>query len=160
MNRAKKAAREKSVQETVNRNLRIKRLLHTSNYTVPPLYAVKVWVDDELREELRLSGREKRGRVFIEANTDGVTSFKGLKGEMFGFFRALKKNSFLLTASFPSVNPDDGSLSSEAPGGESWTIQTDDDVIKTFEAADKFFEESAVPLKRPSIQVSGSANEF
>ena len=154
-NRAKRAARERTLQERVDKNLHVKRLLHSSNYTVPSLYAVKVWVDEDLRQEMKLSGREKRGRVFIEADSDGITSIKGLKGEMYGFFRALKRNTFLLTASYPTINPEDGSFASVSPNENSWHIETDEDVVKTFQAAANFFEESTEgELKRPSIQIN------
>jgi predicted sulfurtransferase/predicted O-methyltransferase YrrM len=169
--RAKRAARQRSVQERVDRNLHIQRLLTTQaanqqndnnneEFVVPPLYAVKVWVDDALRDELRLSGREKRGRVFIEAETDGVSTMKGLKSELFGFFRALRKDTFLLTASLPQVADDGTILTTELPTGssQSWTIATDEDVTKTFQRANSFFKEqiitSSTPLKRPSIQIN------
>lgn len=168
INRAKRAVRERTVQERVERNFKIKRLLHTDTNTatatnndtaefhVPPLYAIKVWVDDALREELRLSGREKRGRVFIEAGSDGANNLKGLKQELFSFFRALRKDSFLLTASLPQVAPDGTILTLEHPT-ESWKIASDEDVLRTFQSADAFFEKlllSETPLKRPSIQIN------
>lgn len=179
-NRAKRAARQRTVQERVERNYHIKRLLQNTTgtgaqnnnqenaddiedeattFTVPPLYSVKVWVDDVLREELRLSGREKRGRVFIEAGSAGVTSFQGLKSELFAFFRALRKDTFLLTASLPQVAEDGTILTTEDPT-ESWTIASDDDVVKTFQSADSFFQEQILsdstkpPLKRRSIQIN------
>jgi predicted sulfurtransferase len=185
VHRAKREARDRSVQHRVSRNFQIKRLLHSSTANkdidndgnnesatsfppVPPLYAVKVWVDDELRESLRLCGREKRGRVFIEAGKDGTNSLSGLKGELFAFFRALRKDTFLLTATVPRIALDGTIMSPEnkeqALEG-AWPIATDDDVRKTFDAADEFFrnfvtttqaEGVTVPnvLKRPSIQIN------
>jgi hypothetical protein len=159
VNRAKRESRERTVQERVNKNLKLKRLLHSDNYhssdhKVPPLYAVKIWVDEELRQEMRLSGREKRGRAFIEADSAGVTTFRGLKGELFAFFRALKKDSFLLTASLPLVTPD-GKVGSTPPTkSESWIIETNEDVVNTFQQADKFFKDCSQKLQRPSIQIN------
>lgn len=158
VNRAKRESRERTVQERVDRNLRFKRLLHNNATTTakatPPLYAVKIWVDEELRKEMRMSGREKRGRVFIEPNSEGVSTMRGLQDELFAFFRALKKNTFLITANLPSVTSD-GKIGSTAPNtGDSWTIETDQDVAKTFLMADNFFEESTLPLQRPSIQIN------
>lgn len=156
-NRAKRESRERMVQERVDRNLRLKRLLHSNSteYPVPPLYAVKIWVEEELREEMRLSGREKRGRVFIEAGTDGVSTIKGLRRELFAFFTALKKNTFLLSASYPSITSD-GKIEATFPE-KSWPIETDEDVASTFQNADNFFQEyssSQLPLQRPSIQIN------
>lgn len=158
--RAKKDARSKSIQKTVDRNFHIKRLLYDNNSTSgataarnDSLYAVKVVVCDTLRKELKLSGREKRGRVFVEKNADAVTSFKALQGALYGFFRALRKNTFLLSAGLPqpevndSVAPSTKSLTEEDGKSELslppgfWPVQNDDDVVKTFQAADKFFEE-------------------
>jgi len=178
MNRGKRAARERSVQERVNRNLNIKRLLHsgatgdgTSDQSYPltqPLYAIKVWVDDELRNELKLSGREKRGRVFIEAGSKGTKTFRGMKDEMFGFFRALRKNTFLLTANLPRL---DESANVVAVGHSSndknddilsWKIENDEDVVKTFAMADDYFRNSttsmSVKMKRPSVQINVRKN--
>jgi hypothetical protein len=153
VNRAKRESREQTLQERVDRNLHVKRLLHNSTI-VPPLYAVKIWVDEELREEMRLSGREKRGRVFIEAKSKGVSTIRGLQDEIYAFFRALKKNTFLMTATLPYVTAD-GKIEATAPTeGESWTIETDDDVAKTFQMADNCFEESTLQLQRPSIQIN------
>ncbi len=157
-NRAKRAAREKSVEERVERNFKIKRLLHTGTdeFQVPSLYSIKVWVDDALRDELRLSGREKRGRVFIESGSDGLTTLKGLKQELFSFFRALRKDTFLLSASLPQVAPDGTIQTTEHPN-EAWAITTDEDVVRIFQSADDYFEKqlnSSTPLKRPSIQIN------
>ena len=185
--RAKREARERMIQERVEKNWRVKQLLESSdtmtmsNYTtstsknntnhkdgsypIPPLYAVKVWVADDLRNDLALTGREKRGRVFIEAaaaTSDGATTtLRGLKQELHAFFRALRKNTFLLRGSLPLVAPDGTLLSSPEDGNAtaaatnaSWPIETDEDVIRTFQTADAFFEENQSLLKRPSIQIS------
>jgi predicted sulfurtransferase len=190
LNRAKREARERGIQHRVSRNLHIKRLLHSDTTTtttintdidnkddtqesaatspsIPPLYAVKVWVDDDLRETLRLTGREKRGRVFIEAGTNGTSTLSGLKGELFAFFRALRKDTFLLTATLPRIAPDGTILSPEDKDQamvDSWPIETDNDVRKTFEAADEIFRNIMVThlaergdasiLQRPSIQIN------
>jgi predicted sulfurtransferase len=161
--RAKKESRERTLQERFDRNIRLKRLLHTQTtdnndfaeeFQVPPLYAIKVWVDQDLRKDLKLSGREKRGRVFIESASDGVQSIKGLKSEMHAFFAALKKNSYLLAASLPNVAPDGTLLSPDESNvtQSSWPIETSEDVVKTFQAADQFFA-TFDSLKRPSIQI-------
>ena len=178
---AKRQSRKDALEEDKQRNLRLKRLLHTdtnhsnaeishTGYQIPKLYQVRVSVDKELRDELRMNGREKRGRVFIEKETDGCLSLKGLKMEMHGFFRALKKSTYLLSADLPKVL-DDGAIFS--PGDEAnqddkvdayssfWPIESDDDVLKTFQQADSFFKnhnkELAVDainrLKRPSVLI-------
>ena len=175
--RGKKAARQRSAKERESRNLNIKRLLHSDNsgdnsdsssFQIPPLYAVKVWVDDELRDEMKLSGREKRGRVFIESGSDGTKTFRGMKDEIFGFFRALRKNTFLLTANLPQFDEDGNVVAVSYPSLlenndnnndlSSWNIENDEDVIKTFAMADEYFQNSTssttFELKRPSIQIN------
>eukprot|EP00536_Pseudo-nitzschia_multiseries_P010929 jgi/Psemu1/319960/estExt_fgenesh1_pm.C_3510005 len=136
----------------------------SSEFQVPPLYAVKVWVDDELRKELKLSGREKRGRVFIEAGSEGTKTFRGMQDEMFGFFTALKKKTFLLTANLPQLDEAGNVVTVSHPpvteddsenDSTSWKIENDEDVAKTFAMADEFFQNpTSVSLKRPSIQIN------
>ena len=110
--KANKEARLRSAQETHQRNLRLKRMLHTeaasgnnnnneTTYDTPTLYAVKVSVAEDLRQELKLTGREKRGRVFIETHADGCRSIKGLRYELHAFFRCLRKGTYILEASLP-----------------------------------------------------------
>lgn len=98
---AKKDARKESARQVHARNLHYKRMLHNSTFAVPPLYAVKVSVCDELRESLRLNGRERRGRVFVEMDSDASKSLKGLKQELHSFFRCLRKSTYNLHASLP-----------------------------------------------------------
>ena len=185
VNRGKRQARERNVQERVSRHLNIKRLLHsesndgnitsssksrTTPFEVPPLYAAKVFVDEELRQELKLSGREKRGRVFIEANSEGTKTFRGLKDEMFGFFRALRKNSFLLTANLPQVD-ENGTIVAVVTSTTTdedifndlhWKIENDEDVVKTFALANEYFQNSTSStlstMKRPSVQINVGKN--
>ena len=64
------------------------------------------------------------------------------------------------THSFPSLYSvtvaEDGTLPSSAETWEtldSWKIDSDDDVIKTFTAADQFFADNDGLLKRPSILI-------
>jgi predicted sulfurtransferase/predicted O-methyltransferase YrrM len=167
---AKRQAREQTIQERANNNYKIKRLLHTQKqnsqeFSPPPLYQIKVWVSEELRQELKLSGREKRGRLFIETESDGTTSLKGLQQELYGFFSALRKNTYLLTASIPLIS-EDGTIESRSSfdGDDedtTWKIESDDDVLKTFRKANEFFEQynqehTENPLTRPSIQISVS----
>jgi len=66
---AKRDARKQSAQRVQERNLHYKRMLHNNTFEVPLLYAVKVSVCDELRKELRLNGRERRGRLFVEMDS-------------------------------------------------------------------------------------------
>ena len=160
--REKKLARERSIHQTNERNLRLKEILTSNNnqqengaYVVPPLYAVKVSVCEELRQELKLSGREKRGRVFIEKGSDAAATLRSLKFEMHAFFRALRKSSFILSAGFPKIAPDGNILSSSGDVDITrfWPIRTDEDVVRTFAAADEFFAENDSLMKRPSILI-------
>ncbi len=183
----KRQTRQKSLEEDRSRNLRIKRLIyndanqgetneneHENNvgFVIPKLYALRVSVDKELREELRMTGREKRGRVFIEEGSDGCTTLKGLKFELHAFFRCLKKSSYLLSAGMPQVL-DDGSIYSpgcedgevnetdmdDDPYKDFSTIENDDDVHNIFQKAQEAFDshnsnlakDATNRLKRPSL---------
>jgi len=177
---AKRQSRKAALDNDKERNLRLKRLLHTdantdtetseNGHVIPKMYQLRVSVDRELREELRMNGREKRGRVFIETASEGCQTVKGLKFEMHAFFRALKKSTYLLSANLPQVL-EDGSIFSpgdekvrvegEDPYSDFWSIECDEDVVKTFEKAQEFFtsynnglsEEARNQLTRPSILV-------
>lgn len=204
ISRAKRASRERTLQDRAEKNMRIKRLLHTDsrnttsalqqdidvdNDTTNRLYAVKVWVDDTLREEMRLTGREKRGRVFIEKQSTSTHTLKGLQQEMYEFFRALKKDTFILSASLPTITSDgniemtppnisssslslnsssssedieellsSSSSSSTSSSSLSWPIETDEDVMKTFQIADDFFMKHQQEQMSKSSSVSSSSS--
>jgi hypothetical protein len=181
----KRQTREKSLEEDRRRNLRIKRLIYNDanqgeidenendvGFMIPKLYALRVSVDKELREELRMNGREKRGRVFIEEGSEGCTTLKGLKFELHAFFRCLKKSTYLLSASMPEVL-DDGSIfspgcedgevnerdSDDDPYKDFIPIENDDDVHRIFQKSQEAFDshnshlaqDAANRLKRPSL---------
>ena len=155
--RAKKDARQKSIEETTRRHLHIKKVVQasekqeSSEFQVPALYAVKISVCEDLRNELRLSGRERRGRVFIEIGSPATTTLKALKQEIHAFFRALKKSTFVLSACLPEVLEDGSIVPPEnMETATTWKIEGDEDVAKTFSMADKMFT-STEGLKRPSI---------
>ncbi len=185
----KNQVREKSKEIDRERNLRIKRLLHVDatsssgensdsneqdgsvEFVIPKLYAIRVSVDKELRDELKLNGREKRGRMFIEEGTPGCDTVKGLKYEIHAFFRFLRKSTYLLSAGMPEIM-EDGSIFSpgseddnedsrtekdEDPYKDFIPIENDNDVEKVFIKAKEYFEahnsnlaEDAVN-KRPSL---------
>lgn len=160
--RERKLARDRSFQEAAQRNHRLKEILHpeggresNGQYQVPPLYAVKVSVGEELRKDLKLNGREKRGRVFIEQGSEASASLKALKFEMHAFFRALRKSTFVLSAGYPEIGPDGTIFGSggDVDTSKFWPIESDDDVTKTFAAADQFFAENDLIMKRPSILI-------
>ena len=115
---AKRKVRRSNAQEDYERNLRLKRTLHTEasspagedeinkegpgmKYDIPAMYAIRVSADKELRDEFRMNGREKRGRMFVEYGSEGCKSIKGLKFELHSFFRCLKKSSFLMSVALP-----------------------------------------------------------
>ena len=154
--REKEQSRRLSVQREQERNLRLKSLLQNKNrteeYAIPELYALKVSVCENLRQELKLSGREKRGRVFVEQSSNATRSLRALKFELHAFFRALRKSTFLLSAGYPTLAAD-GSIVSAPNNGTYWKIESDDDVVRTFRAADEYFKEQSQVLKRPSIVI-------
>eukprot|EP00548_Thalassiothrix_antarctica_P013316 CAMPEP_0194167506 /NCGR_PEP_ID=MMETSP0154-20130528/2762_1 /TAXON_ID=1049557 /ORGANISM="Thalassiothrix antarctica, Strain L6-D1" /LENGTH=850 /DNA_ID=CAMNT_0038878419 /DNA_START=239 /DNA_END=2787 /DNA_ORIENTATION=- len=152
----KKENRLRSKQNKHNRHMEIKRLLHTNttNYTVPDLYAVKISVCKELREDLKLNAREKRGRFFLEKGGE-ATTLRGLKKELHEFFRALKKSTYCLEACLPIIK-NEGMITPNEINYEEfnfWKIERDDDVIKMFRAADSFYTENEANMKRPSISL-------
>ena len=73
-------------------------------FKTPSLYALKLSVCPELRDELKLNGREKRGRVFVEMDSAASRTLKGLKMEIHSFFRVLRKSSDLLEATMPKID--------------------------------------------------------
>lgn len=186
----KRKTRQKSLDEDRKRNLKIKQLLYSNHnndndqqqqmnnnngFNIPKLYSLRVSVDKELREELRMNGREKRGRVFIEEDSDGCNTIKGLKFELHAFFRCLKKSTYLLSAAMPQVledgsiyspgsednddNNNDDNNNKHDPYGDFIPIETDADVNRIFQEANVFFndynsnlsEDALNRLKRPSI---------
>lgn len=168
--REKREARNRSLERRTQRNLQLKRLLSTqasssatsTNPARSPLYAIKVTVADDLRAELQLSGREKRGRVFVES---ALRSLRDLRQEMHSFFRALRKDTYVLRGSYPILTADTSLLHPErvtdnpALGEprygsmETWPIENDDDVVDLFAKADTFFQGQASLLSRPTIVV-------
>ena len=170
---AKRESRQKSLEQDRERNLRLKRLIHTesraqnntseSGFPIPNMYAVRVSVDGILRDELRMNGREKRGRVFIEVGANGATTFQGLKFELHSFFRSLKKSTYLLSAGLPKISQSDGSVLSPGEKEDVFNdftpIESDEDVVTVFSKAEEFFEshnaklDSNAPniMQRPSI---------
>lgn len=168
---AKRAAKAKSVQEVRERNLRLKRLISTEadnaisggdgSYPIPSLFALRVSVCRELREELRMNGREKRGRAFVEVGSDGTKTLKGLKAEVHAFFRALRRSTYVLSASLPEV-AEDGSIVSPTdiesdPANATahfMTLSSDEDVERAFRLADDLYGDvtrGGDRLKRPSL---------
>ena len=193
----KRQTRKDSQEEKRQRNLRIKRLIHndaranngngsndndsstsSAGFQIPKLYALRLSVDKELRDDLKLNGREKRGRVFIEEGNVGCSTMKGLKYEIHAFFRALKKSTYILSAGMPEIL-DDGSIFSPGaedddddndsssngkedennPYKEYMPIESDDDVSRIFEMAQEYYEnhnsnlseDASNRLKRPSL---------
>jgi predicted sulfurtransferase/predicted O-methyltransferase YrrM len=168
---AKRAAKAKSMEEVRERNLRLKRLISTEadntigggdgSYPIPSLFALRVSVCQELREELRMNGREKRGRAFVEVGSDGTKTLKGLKAEVHAFFRALRRSTYVLSASLPEV-AEDGSIVSPTdiesdPANATahfMTLSSDEDVERAFCLADDLYGDATRGgdrLKRPSL---------
>jgi UPF0176 acylphosphatase like domain len=166
--RAKKAAWKSSVQETQQRHLHVKKLIQnedpSAKFQLPALYALKISVCDDLRRELHLTGRERRGRVFIEVGSPATRSLKSLKYDIHAFFRALRRSSFVLSACLPEIAPD-GSLlepddSNMTTTTRMWKIEEDQDVEKTFAMADAHFLTAKESLKRPSVVVHLTKDPF
>jgi predicted sulfurtransferase len=150
--RNRKLQLQESVQRVTERNLQLKRLLHGHAPPTEDLYQIKVTVCEELRVALKLSGREKRGRVFLEASNDGTSTLRGLRRELHAFFRALKKDTYILSAGFPEVD-EEGRVTADAlDTGSFWDVENDDDVVETFQKANQYFAEHPA-MKRPAITI-------
>ena len=151
--REKAEARRRSTQTRTLRHLQVKQLLEESNSTTDTspslLYQLKVTVCDELRQELMLSGREKRGRVFCQRQT--VQKLKDLQRELHALFRALRKGTYVLAAGYPQIE-EDGTITA-GDLTKAWPIRTDQDVVDLWERADQYFDANSATLKRPSLVV-------
>lgn len=177
------ATKEEKIQSLHNiqkRNLHIKKQLsnHDNNTAAMQLIAVKVNVCPELRHELKLSGREKRGRLFVEPDSNPTKSLRALKRELHGFFRSLKKDTFQLYASLQIVpdgggndvqqqqidngtNTNDNNFPQDSiVKGEEvrWPIETDDDVVATFQRALQFFDAQIQRQRPPTTNESSDRN--
>ena len=149
VSRGKQEARQRSLQHKLDRNQQIQRLIHTNSSSTARLYQLKVTVCDQLRQDLLLSGREKRGRVFVADDSLGVQTLKGLQQEVHDFFRALKKQTYILYAGYPELQDDGTMLAGNL--SDAWVLQSDQDVVESFARADSFFQSHASILKRPSL---------
>jgi UPF0176 acylphosphatase like domain len=155
--RARNEEIQESIARTNERNYELKERLTRRPDGGPQtladqdLYQVKVVVCDELRHDLKLSGREKRGRVFLEPTNDAVSTLQGLKRELHAFFRALRKDTYVLSAGYPEIC-DDGKVVNSKINGTRWSIENDSDVVSTFGKAKEMFEASEC-LTRPAIVI-------
>jgi predicted sulfurtransferase len=153
--RAKKELRYQSSQAAWDRNLRYQQLIHSPGQEAPlhraarDLYQLRIHVCPKLREELKLSGRERRGRIFLQRPTTNVTdistsptnTIRGLKQELHGFFRVLRKDTYLLHAGyFDSIEERTPDKPEASIALERWPIESDADVVETFQKADLWFE--------------------
>lgn len=177
IHRQKRQARQKSLDADRERNLKLRHIFRessTSSDGVPPMFAVKVVACPTLRSELKMNGREKRGRMFVErpqgeanAQEYACNSAKALRKTIHEFFRRLKKGQYILSASLPTLDEEGNVLTHEDPAimdgvpnnhtlFGTLPLESDSDVQRAFAEADDFFfkhrslnETSA--LKRPTI---------
>ncbi len=194
--RMKKEAREKSTRMDRERNLRLRNLVSEEGSTsmsaggmagadgdggfaIPPMFAVKVVACPTLRSELRMNEREKRGRMFVERPSDdgggdehACTSIGALRRTIHEFFRRLKRSSYVLSASLPTLDGDgnvlthaddasfefnEGAAAARERG--TWPLETDDDVRAAFDEAEEFFlqqqprspDGATSAMKRPTL---------
>jgi UPF0176 protein len=146
INRQKRQARQKALDKDRERNLMLRNLFmeekqndnntSSNDSSSPPMFAVKVVTCPTLRSELKMNGREKRGRMFVERpsilstmqddsaeqrddndasgdNDYACMSLKALKQTIHEFFRRLKKSTYILSASLPILDEDGNVLMSE-----------------------------------------------
>jgi len=139
--REKRQARDRSLQRNHEKNMRLKNMAETND-----LFSIRVLVDQPLREEMRLSAKERRGRIFVQPDSNSTTSLRGLHKELQDFYRSLRKDSFFLTAALPNTTASDVD---ETLG----KLSTDADVQAAFQAAQNHYQEHQQAFKRPTILV-------
>jgi UPF0176 acylphosphatase like domain len=178
---AKREARQRSIQAVNERNYQLKSILGNNSPVAKDkdndrslnndtkLYQIKVLVCEELRQELKLTGREKRGRVFVERDGAATRSLVALRSQLHGFFRALKKDSYVLSAGYPAstlapclaadvlqhdngttcpadvLRHDNGTNANHDTLNDravAWPLECDNDVVESFRRADEFFASS------------------
>ena len=140
------------------------------NTAVPPMYAVKLVTDKILRSELKMNGREKRGRMFVERplslDTESddelpCTSLKALKQTIHEFFRRLKRSTYTLSAGLPTLDDEGNVLMYDEDSDDedtlgTWSLQSDEDVMHAFQEAEQFFlkqqqKSGECKMKRPAL---------
>lgn len=217
VSRKKREARQKALDADRERNLRLRTLFTEAHdgakekdgsgmTTIPPpMFAVKVVACPTLRSELKMNGREKRGRMFVErppssssssssrlgdndGNDDGYDyerqvgewqgddadaaehackSLGALRRTVHQFFRRLRKSTYVLSASLPTLDEGGNVLThaydgKDAPGEEdatgTWPLESDDDVRRAFVEAEEFYlhhlgqqNDATSAMKRPTL---------
>ena len=186
INRAKREARQKVLDKDRERNYRLRTLFSQEGQQqqnvengaagsddgsgVPPMFAIKLVTDRTLRTELKMNGREKRGRMFVKRPPSSVhseeeeeyacTSLKALRQTIHEFFRRLKKSTYLLSASLPVLDEEGHVLMYDTDDEDhqvegTWSLNTDADVQHAFREAEKFFIEQQTDgqggMKRPTL---------
>ena len=137
------------------------------------MYAVKLVTDKILRSELKMNGREKRGRMFVERpfslDTESedelpCTSLKALKQTIHEFFRRLKRSTYTLSAGLPTLDGEGNVLMYDEDSDDeesrdtlgTWSLQSDEDVLHAFREAEQFFvmqqqKSEEGKMKRPTL---------
>jgi len=172
INRAKRQSRQKALEKDRQRNDRLRHLFAQEtqgNTAVPPMYAVKLVTDKILRSELKMNGREKRGRMFVERplslDTESddelpCTSLKALKQTIHEFFRRLKRSTYTLSAGLPTLDDEGNVLMYDEDSDNedtlgTWSLQSDEDVMHAFQEAEQFFlkqqKGEECKMKRPAL---------
>jgi len=188
ISRLKKEAKQKVIDNDRRRNLRLRTLFLEENQNStaqdgaesngsgkgdrapPPMFAVKVVTCPTLRTELKMNGREKRGRMFVERSPSllstleegkqeyACTSLKTLRRTIHEFFRRLKKSTYILSASLPTFDVDGNVLTHSYDSDDeqhdnmgTWTLETDVNVQNAFIQAETFYNESSTNMKRPTL---------
>ena len=121
------------------------------------VHSIRLLCDDELRREMKLTKREKGGRVFLDAASSiGEDSLKALKMELHSFYRRLLKDTYLLEASLPVQ------LGSSDDSDEEilrYPISSSADVDMILKLSQEMFDESEEnALPRPAFTLHLSKN--
>lgn len=140
-----------------------------------PMFGVKVAACRALHEEPKMTGREKRGRMFVERPSDSLppscwgamasktsttstrgrggddacTSVSALRHKIHEFFQRLRKSTYVLSASLPTVDEEDGNVLTHAEdsddddydgrdGGGTWKLESNNNVRRAFVRASSF----------------------
>jgi predicted sulfurtransferase len=159
----KKRNRQSYIEIDRQRNLELKRLIYDNNQheseAASSLIAVRVSVDDSLRRSLAMNGREKRGRMFLRyGQGSGMTTLAEFKQELHGFFRTLKRKSYILQAALPSRGMDspwnatgDNTVIQDSAIAW-WPLESDEHIVQTLKRANEYF----LLLQQESINSSST----
>ena len=164
----KPLTRKELLEIEKSRNLKLRSLLNAESQSeVPTLFEIRVSIESILVKELGIK-KEKRGRIFVGVESDGVKSIRGLTDEIKSYFRVLGSSAIKYRVGLPKMLEDGSIYAPEEkiedgvdPFQQFWTLNNDTGVEKSFLKALDFFksyneqvaENVSLKLKRPCLLI-------